>query len=144
MAQLACGLAAASLASQSAILPAEATAAGDPLATLTIAEHREFVQVGGSVVIKATRAGDLLIVRSSESAYAAMSVVCPHLQCSVKVKSSSLIRCPCHQSAYKLDGSYISGPAKSGLHAFPLRVEQGVITVLQGEQPKEAARSQTF
>ena len=106
------------------------------LATLKIDEYQQLQQVGGNVVLKKTPVGDLLIVRSGESEYSAMSVVCPHLQCNVKVKSPALIQCPCHQSGYKLDGTYISGPAKSGLRRFPLTVDGGEITVWE-EKPQE-------
>jgi len=101
----------------------------DSLAMLKIGEHPELQQLGGYVLVKKTAVGDVLVVRSSENEYSALSVVCPHLQCNVKIKSSSLIQCPCHQSGYKIDGTYISGPAKTGLRRFPLTVDGGTILV---------------
>lgn len=102
---------------------------GSPLATVNVGEHQELQQIGGYILVKKTPVGDLLIARSGEAEYTALSTVCPHLQCNVKVRSSSLIQCPCHQSGYKLDGSYISGPAKKGLRKFPLTMEGNAITV---------------
>jgi Rieske Fe-S protein len=99
------------------------------LATLKIDEHPELQGVGGHVTVKKTPAGDLLVIRCSETEYAALSVICPHLQCNIKVKSANLIQCPCHQSGYKTDGTYLSGPAKTGLRRFPLTLDNGVITV---------------
>jgi cytochrome b6-f complex iron-sulfur subunit len=83
------------------------------------------------VLIKKTPVGDLLLVRSGENQYSAFSIICPHLKCNVKVKSPTLIQCPCHQSGYTIQGDYISGPAKKGLNKFPVSVEEGVIKILK-------------
>jgi len=103
---------------------------GGVLATVKIDEHQELQKPGGFVLVKKTPAGDLLVVRSGEAEYSAFSIVCPHLQCSVKVTSPTMIQCPCHKSAYGIDGTYISGPAKRGLIKFPISVESGVIQVM--------------
>ncbi len=100
------------------------------LAVVSIEQHGELKRLGGFVTVKSTPAGDLIVIRSGESEYTALSVVCPHAQCSIKVKNPSLIQCPCHQSGYKTDGSYISGPAKRGLRKFPVQIEGSTITVL--------------
>jgi Rieske Fe-S protein len=102
------------------------------LATVKIDDHQELKNPGGFILLKKTPAGDLLVTRSGEAEFSALSVVCPHMQCNIKVKSPTLIQCPCHQSGYKIDGSYISGPAKSGLRRFPVAIEAGVITILEG------------
>ena len=107
-------------------------AAGGVLATVKIDDHQELKNAGGFVLVKKTPAGDVLVTRSGEGEYSALSIVCPHMQCNIKVKSPTLIQCPCHQSGYKIDGSYISGPAKTGLRKFPIAVEGGVITILEG------------
>jgi len=103
---------------------------GAVLTTLDVKEPR-LQQVGGFILVKKTSAGDLLVVRSGESQYSAFSIVCPHLQCNIKVKSSTLIQCPCHQSGYTIDGNYISGPAKRGLNKFAVSVEGNVIKVVR-------------
>ncbi len=104
---------------------------GGVLATLRIDDHQELQKPGGFVLVKKTAAGDLLVVRSAETGFSAFSVICPHLQCSVKVTSPTMIQCPCHKSAYGIDGSYISGPAKTGLRKFSVSVESGTLTVTQ-------------
>lgn len=104
------------------------------LAAIKIQDHQELQKLGGFVVVKKTPAGDVLVVRSGEEEYSAMSVVCPHLQCNVKVTGPSMIQCPCHKSGYKTNGEYVSGPAKTGLKRFPLTVQDGVITVTEAHQ----------
>jgi Rieske Fe-S protein len=100
-----------------------------PLATVKIAEHPELEKEGGFLLVKGTTAGDVLIVRSGDSTYEAMSNDCPHKHCLVEVKSPTLIKCPCHGSAYKIDGTYVSGPSRKDLKKFRVSADAGVITV---------------
>ncbi len=60
-----------------------------------------------------------------------MVFVCPHEQCRVEVKSSTLIKCLCHGSAYKIDGTYMSGPSHKSLKQFLLAMKDGTITVTE-------------
>lgn len=99
------------------------------LATVKIADNPDLGKIGGFVLLKDTPEGELLIVRSGDELYDAMSNVCPHKQCHVEVKSPTLIKCPCHGSAYKIDGTYVSGPSKKSLKKFHVAVEGGVISV---------------
>jgi Rieske Fe-S protein len=99
------------------------------LATIKIADNPALDNVGGFVLVKNTSAGNVLIVRIGDAQYVAMSDICPHKQCRVNVKSAILIKCPCHGSAYKIDGTYVSGPSHKSLHQFRVAVDSGVITV---------------
>jgi Rieske Fe-S protein len=101
------------------------------LATVKIADNPALASVGGFVLVKKTSVGDVLIVHIGNSQYAAMSDVCPHKQCRVQVKSAALIKCPCHGSAYKSDGTYVSGPSHKNLLQFRVAVEAGEITVTE-------------
>lgn len=99
------------------------------LATLKVSDHKDLEKVGGFVLIPGKGDGDLMVIRTGDGKYAALSNVCPHRQCRVKVVSPTLIQCPCHQSAYKIDGTYVSGPAKTGLKTYAIAVEGDSITV---------------
>ncbi len=99
------------------------------LATVRVADNPDLSKVGGFVLIKDTPEGELLVVRSGENQYDAMSNVCPHKQCHVEVKSPTVIKCPCHGSTYRIDGTYVSGPSKKSLKKFLVTVDGGVITV---------------
>ena len=101
------------------------------ITTVKLADSPELGEAGGFVLVKGTSAGDILIVCTGDGQYAAMSNKCPHRQCEVEVKNPTLIQCPCHRSAYKIDGTYVSGPAKRSLKQFRVAVEEGVITVIQ-------------
>ena len=102
------------------------------LASVKIADNPDLAKVGGFVLIKDTPEGEVLVVRAGEDEFDAMSNVCPHKQCHVEVKSPTVIKCPCHGSTYKIDGTYVSGPAKRSLKKFRATVEGGVITVTAG------------
>ena len=99
------------------------------IAPVKLADEKGLTAVGGNVLVKDTPEGDILIVRSSDKGFSAMSNVCPHKECKVKVKSEDLIQCPCHKSAYKLDGTYIGGPSKKSLTPYKLVEKDGILTV---------------
>ena len=100
------------------------------LTTLKISENKDLEKIGGFVLVKDTPLGDLIVIRSGAEQYSALSTVCPHRQCRVEVKNPSLIQCPCHQSAFRTDGTYVSGPAKTGLRRFQVRVEGDLLAVM--------------
>src|SRR5262249_19113293 len=48
---------------------------------------------------------------------------------------SGLFMCPCHGGAYYRDGSRASGPPERGLFEYPIKVQDGVITIQACELP---------
>lgn len=54
----------------------------------------------------------------------ALSAQCPHLGCAIGFDGESF-RCPCHKSAFKVNGERESGPAKRGLDPLPVEVVGG-------------------
>ena len=64
------------------------------------------------------------------------AVNCAHLGCPVRwFPQSGLFMCPCHGGAYYRDGSRASGPPERGLFEYPLKIENGIITIRAGELP---------
>lgn len=62
-----------------------------------------------------------LLRRGSE--VRALDSVCPHTGCSVSWdEARSGFRCPCHQSAFSIDGACLHGPAPRGLDAEAVRI----------------------
>lgn len=103
------------------------------IASVVLAEKKELSEVGGFVMLKGTSAGDILIVRATDKDYSVLNPICPHKQCTVKVKSTELIQCPCHKSRYAIDGTYESGPSKKSLGKYAYTIKDGVLTVLASE-----------
>jgi Rieske Fe-S protein len=101
------------------------------LATVKIDDHSNLSKVGGFLLVEDTPAGELLVIRTSESEFTSLSTVCPHKHCHVRVLNPSLIQCPCHKSAYRIDGTYIRGPSKTSLRKFVTRTEEGIVTTFE-------------
>jgi thiosulfate dehydrogenase [quinone] large subunit len=95
------------------------TAPGAALATTSQ------VPVGGGKQTTDPVTGDpTWILQLSAGKYTAYDAVCPHQGCPVSfVSPSDGFVCPCHGSTFASDGSLRSGPATSGLHAVPIRVD---------------------
>jgi Rieske Fe-S protein len=101
------------------------------LATVKRADNPNLEKVGGFVLVEDSPVGELLVIRTSENEFTSLSNVCPHKHCQVRVLNPSMIRCPCHKSAYRIDGTYISGPARASLKKFITHVEGDIITTLE-------------
>jgi Rieske Fe-S protein len=64
------------------------------------------------------------------------AVNCAHLGCPVRwFPQSGLFMCPCHGGAYYRDGSRASGPPERGLFEYPIKIQNGVLTIHAGELP---------
>src|SRR5215831_6181208 len=56
------------------------------------------------------------VVRYDEDRAAVYSALCPHQGCSINWKPESrAFKCPCHESAFDLEGGLRSGPSPRGL-----------------------------
>lgn len=51
----------------------------------------------------------------------ALSVTCPHLGCGVE-RSQNGFGCPCHTSAFDIDGKRVSGPAPRNMDSLDTRI----------------------
>ncbi len=67
----------------------------------------------------------VIIARSETGAFHAVSGVCTHLGCSIRfdnVGSRTEFACNCHDSRFDLEGINMSGPARSPLTRFEVRL----------------------
>ena len=73
---------------------------------------------------------DILLVRQGQTIHA-MDDTCAHLGCSLhKGKLDyGIVVCPCHGSAFSLDGSVVRGPATADQPALDARVHDGKVQV---------------
>ena len=69
--------------------------------------------------------GSAWLVRTVEDGpIKAFSTVCPHLGCGVDYdEKSGKFNCPCHTSAFDLDGRCLGGPSPRGLDELQTHVE---------------------
>jgi len=74
--------------------------------------------------------------RETAQQFVAFAVNCTHLGCPVRwLPDADLFMCPCHGGAYYRDGSRASGPPERGLFEYPIRIQDGNVTIHAGELP---------
>jgi nitrite reductase/ring-hydroxylating ferredoxin subunit len=75
--------------------------------------------------------GSLWLVRATEDGpIKAFSTVCPHLGCGIDFdEQSAKFSCPCHASAFDLDGRCVVGPSPRGLDELEAHVENRDVLV---------------
>lgn len=74
--------------------------------------------VGGFVY-----SGDIVIIRTSQSNFAALSRICTHQGCTVSYNSSAKkMICPCHGAQFSTSGSVLQGPATRALTTYPVTI----------------------
>jgi len=85
---------------------------------LTHSKNVNLNTVGGArVLISGNR--KITVVRTSDTAFATLTAVCTHQGCTVSYQAANdQLRCPCHGSTYKIDGSIVIGPALTPLATF--------------------------
>jgi menaquinol-cytochrome c reductase iron-sulfur subunit len=72
---------------------------------------------------EATTVGAAWLTRNADGTFTALSTICPHLGCGVNMdKQRGQFACPCHTSAFALDGKRLEGPAPRGLDALNVEV----------------------
>ncbi|NNH73062.1 Rieske (2Fe-2S) protein [Nocardia uniformis] len=76
------------------------------------------VPVGGGVI-----SGDTVITQPTAGTFQGFSSTCTHLGCKVNEVVDGLIKCPCHKSDFRLDGTVANGPAARPLDGRSIRVE---------------------
>jgi cytochrome b6-f complex iron-sulfur subunit/menaquinol-cytochrome c reductase iron-sulfur subunit len=91
---------------------------GRPVRASVVAERRDAWTRGPSAAL-----GAVWLVRRGD-AVTAFSATCPHLGCGVGAAEGGFA-CPCHGSAFGLDGAVRGGPAPRGLDPLEVRVTPG-------------------
>jgi menaquinol-cytochrome c reductase iron-sulfur subunit len=70
----------------------------------------------GAVWLRRTAGGDTV---------EAFNVICPHLGCSIGYAADrNEFACPCHTSAFALDGQTLSGPSPRGMDTLECRIDE--------------------
>ena len=87
---------------------------------LRLAEDRRAIRVTADGLPE-----PVLLVETAGS-FRAFSSTCTHQQCEVR-PSGGLLRCPCHGSAYDLEGEVVRGPAGKPLPTYPVRADEARI-----------------
>lgn len=90
---------------------------------------KELATVGGTIQVGNPQVGNpLILVRTGDNEFQALSSTCPHLGCQVR-KTRFGFRCPCHGSAFDLQGQVTNGPANEPLPSYNVDVSGAVVTI---------------
>jgi Rieske Fe-S protein len=83
----------------------------------------ELDRPGGAVILHNPCAGPLLLANTG-AGILAMGGLCPHANCELAwVQEARQAECPCHGSRFAGDGTLLSGPATTGVQAYPASVD---------------------
>ena len=87
------------------------------VATLTVDAASPLNGVGSAALVR-TSAGDLLVARTAQDAFTALTATCTHEACTITGFQSSAFVCPCHGSRFNTSGAVLNGPATRALRTF--------------------------
>jgi len=72
----------------------------------------------------------ILFVRDSESTIKALDPFCTHRRCQLQYDPElGHLVCPCHRSAFDLDGQVVTRPAREPLPTYPARLDGAHVVV---------------
>ena len=88
--------------------------------TVIYTDYKELEEIGGAIQIHVEDKNEsIILMRSSEGRFHALSPICTHLGCEVKAVKTGF-RCPCHGSAYGEEGQAVNGPAREDLASYQI------------------------
>ncbi|WP_297087586.1 Rieske (2Fe-2S) protein [uncultured Draconibacterium sp.] len=74
--------------------------------------------------------GDIIVFRTGQSTYLALSKVCTHQGCTVAYShSDGNVLCPCHSSRFSTGGAVLNGPATSSLKKYDVEKDGDTLTI---------------
>ncbi len=99
-----------------------------------LSDNVALTKVGGNVKVS----DELMLIRKSETEFAAIRTICSHKGCDVEIDGDKFV-CPCHGSEYTLDGKVTQGPAKDNLKTFEtiFDSDKGTVTIKAETKPKD-------
>ncbi len=83
----------------------------------------------GSLALVRTSGGDLLVARTGQDTFTALTATCTHEACQITGSTGGTFVCPCHGSRYSTGGAVLNGPATRALRQFTTQFANGVLTI---------------
>jgi Rieske Fe-S protein len=95
---------------------------------------KKLQKVGGWVILKIKKQ-EIMFIRVSKTSIRAVDPICTHKKCTVEYSAEkSKIICPCHGSAFNLDGKVVNPPAEKPLTVYPAKISEGrIILTLEND-----------
>lgn len=73
--------------------------------------------------------GAAWLLKKKDGQVAALSSVCPHSGCSIKLETKETYSCPCHDSSFSFEGAPLTGPSPRAMDPLTLEIHDGKIRV---------------
>jgi cytochrome b6-f complex iron-sulfur subunit len=108
-------------------VPALPTAAGSTI-TVSNVSGSSLANVGSAALVQAGGTS-VLVLRSGQDSFTALTAVCTHEACIVTGFQSGVFVCPCHGSQYSTSGQVQQGPATRALRSFATQFTNNVLTI---------------
>ena len=84
--------------------------------------------------------GKFYLVRLDDGGFLAVSRECTHLGCTVPwVETERQFVCPCHSSAFDIQGDVVNPPAPRALDLYEVRIENRVVKINTAAPERRAA-----
>lgn len=68
--------------------------------------------------------GAAFLLKQKDGSVTALSTVCPHSGCSIRLDGDQGYVCPCHDSAFDLSGKVLKGPSPRAMDALDVEVRE--------------------
>ena len=95
-----------------------------------VSENPELGAVGGIVLLTQAPGKKIIVQRTSETEFVALSAICTHAGCTVGFNGMDQLNCPCHGSSFNAaTGAVLNGPAVAPLTNFPTTVAGDDVTI---------------
>lgn len=114
--------------SASANLPKIQATAVSGVVTLTIDASSPLATVGNAAQVQ-YGSGTLLVARTAQDTFAAVTAICTHQSCTITNFSSQIYTCPCHGSQFDTNGQVKKGPASSALRKYQTQFANNQLTI---------------
>lgn len=105
------------LSSGSQNLPQIQATAVNGVITLVIDAGSPLAAVGSAAQVQHA-SGTLLVARTAQNEFTALTAVCTHQQCTINGYANQIYTCPCHGSQFNTNGQVTRGPAAAALRKY--------------------------
>ncbi|MFZ0453015.1 MAG: Rieske (2Fe-2S) protein [Ignavibacteriaceae bacterium] len=99
--------------------------------TLNVDSSSSLSTVGSAVLLQYS-SGNLLVDRSDQSTFNALSAICTHQGCLITEydPGNKHFVCPCHGSTFNLNGQVVSGPAQRALPKYQTQFNNNQLNIV--------------
>lgn len=110
------------------LLPVVNATVANNTVSITVDANSPLASVGSAALVN-YGSGAVLVARTAQTTFNAMSAVCTHQTCTITGYSSGRFICPCHGSTFDTSGHVLSGPAPRSLATLNTQFANNILTI---------------